>query len=46
MGGVRVIRVFAVYESRPDSDRYEQHAALCRQVPGSPEHSVYLAAVE
>jgi EthD domain-containing protein len=31
---VLVIRVFAVYESQPDAERYEQHAELCRQVPG------------
>jgi hypothetical protein len=30
-----VIRVFVVYEAEPDPERYEQHAALCRQVPGS-----------
>ena len=29
-----MIRVFVVYEREPDPDRYEQHAALCRQVPG------------
>jgi hypothetical protein len=26
--------VFVVYEAQPDPERYEQHAALCRQVPG------------
>ena len=30
-----MIRVFAVYESQPDPERYEQHAELCRKVPGS-----------
>jgi hypothetical protein len=29
-----VIRVFVVYEQEPDPERYEQHAELCRQVPG------------
>jgi hypothetical protein len=29
-----VIRVFVVYEQQPDPARYEEHAALCRQVPG------------
>ena len=30
-----MVRVFVVYETEPDSDRYEQHAELCRKVPGS-----------
>jgi hypothetical protein len=30
-----LIRVFVVYETEPDPDRYEQHAELCRRVPGS-----------
>jgi hypothetical protein len=30
-----VIRVFVLYEQSPDPERYEQHAELCRQVPGS-----------
>jgi hypothetical protein len=30
-----VIRVMAIYTGQPDADRYEQHAQLCRQVPGS-----------
>jgi uncharacterized protein (TIGR02118 family) len=30
-----LVRVFVVYESEPDSERYEQHAELCRKVPGS-----------
>ena len=29
-----MIRVFVLYEREPDPDRYEQHAALCRKVPG------------
>ncbi len=29
-----MIRAFVLYESAPDADRYEQHAELCRQVPG------------
>jgi hypothetical protein len=29
-----MIRVFVVYEQEPDPDRYEQHAQLCRKVPG------------
>jgi hypothetical protein len=32
--GADVIRAFVLYESAPDADRYEQHAELCRQVPG------------
>jgi hypothetical protein len=30
-----VIRVFIVYESEPDAERYERHAELARQVPGA-----------
>ena len=30
-----MIRVFVVYEAEPDAGRYEQHAELCRKVPGS-----------
>jgi hypothetical protein len=30
-----MIRVFVVYEQEPDPDRYEQHAELCRKVPGA-----------
>ena len=30
-----MVRVFMVYESEPDQERYEQHAALCRRVPDS-----------
>jgi hypothetical protein len=30
-----MVRVFVVYEAEPDPDRYEQHAELCRRVPGS-----------
>jgi hypothetical protein len=29
-----MIRVFVVYEEEPDAERYEQHAELCRRVPG------------
>jgi hypothetical protein len=29
-----VIRAFVVYDAEPDTDRYEQHAELCRRVPG------------
>jgi hypothetical protein len=29
-----MIRVFVVYENQPDPERYEQHAELCRKVPG------------
>jgi hypothetical protein len=29
-----MIRVFVVYEAVPDAARYEQHAELCRKVPG------------
>jgi EthD domain len=29
-----VIRAFVLYESEPDPARYEQHAELCRKVPG------------
>ena len=29
-----MIRVFIVYEQRPDPDRYEQHVELCRRVEG------------
>jgi hypothetical protein len=29
-----VIRVFVVYEGEPAAERYEQHAELCRAVPG------------
>jgi hypothetical protein len=28
-----MVRVFVVYEGEPEPDRYERHAALCRQVP-------------
>ena len=30
-----MIRVFIVYEEEPESERYEQHAGLCRQVEGA-----------
>jgi hypothetical protein len=29
-----VIRAFVLYDEEPDPQRYEQHAELCRQVPG------------
>ena len=29
-----MVRAFVLYESEPDPERYEQHAELCRQVPG------------
>lgn len=29
-----MIRVFVLYSEEPDPERYEQHAELCRQVPG------------
>ncbi|HET8652965.1 MAG TPA: hypothetical protein VFM13_10375 [Gaiellaceae bacterium] len=29
-----MVRVFVLYEETPDPDRYEQHAELCRKVPG------------
>ena len=29
-----MIRVFVVYESEPEAERFEQHADLCRKVPG------------
>ena len=30
-----MIRVFVVYEAEPDPERYAQHVALCRKVPGA-----------
>src|SRR4029453_4821834 len=30
-----MVRVFVLYEQEPDPARYEQHAELCRRVPGS-----------
>jgi hypothetical protein len=30
-----MIRVFVVYEERPDPDRYDRHVELCRQVPNA-----------
>jgi hypothetical protein len=30
-----VVRVFVTYEQEPDPERYEQHAELCRKVPGA-----------
>ena len=29
-----MVRAFVLYESQPDPERYEQHAELCRRVPG------------
>jgi hypothetical protein len=29
-----MVRVFVLYEQEPDSGRFEQHAELCRKVPG------------
>ena len=29
-----MIRAFVLYDAEPDPQRYEQHAELCRQVPG------------
>jgi hypothetical protein len=29
-----MIKVFVLYEQEPDAARFEQHAELCRQVPG------------
>jgi hypothetical protein len=33
--GRPMVRAFVVYEAEPDPGRYEAHAELCRQVPGS-----------
>ena len=30
-----MVRAFVVYEGEPDPVRYEQHAELCRRVPGA-----------
>jgi hypothetical protein len=29
-----MVRAVVLYESEPDPERYEQHAELCRRVPG------------
>jgi hypothetical protein len=29
-----MVRVFVLYDQEPDAARFEQHAALCRRVPG------------
>ena len=29
-----MVRAFVLYEQQPDAARYEQHAQLCREVPG------------
>jgi hypothetical protein len=33
--GGAMVRAFVVYEAEPDAARYEEHADLCRKVPGS-----------
>jgi hypothetical protein len=33
-GSADMVRVFMLYESEPDPERYERHAELCRRVPG------------
>jgi hypothetical protein len=30
-----MVRAFAVYEAEVDPERYEQHAEICRRVPGA-----------
>ncbi len=30
-----MIRAFVVYEIEPDDERYQEHADLCRRVPGA-----------
>ena len=30
-----MVRAFVLYEQEPDAARYEQHAELCRKVPGA-----------
>ena len=30
-----MVRAFVVYEGEPDAARYEEHAELCRKVPGA-----------
>ena len=29
-----MVRVFVLYEQEPEAGRFEQHAELCRKVPG------------
>ena len=29
-----MVRVFVLYDQEPEAGRYEEHAELCRQVPG------------
>ena len=29
-----MVRAFVLYDTAPEPDRYEQHAELCRRVPG------------
>jgi hypothetical protein len=31
-----MIRVLELYEQEPDPDRYQDHAELCRKMPGGP----------
>jgi uncharacterized protein (TIGR02118 family) len=33
--GRRMVRAIVLYEEEPDAARYEQHADLCRKVPGA-----------
>jgi hypothetical protein len=30
-----MVRAIVLYDEEPESERYEQHAALCRNVPGA-----------
>ncbi len=30
-----MVRVFVLYQQEPEAGRYEQHAELCRKVPGA-----------
>ena len=30
-----MVRAIVLYDEEPDAERYEQHAELCRQVPGA-----------
>src|SRR5262245_50025325 len=33
--GEAMVRAIVLYDEEPDAERYEQHAELCRQVPGA-----------
>src|SRR3954447_4674518 len=33
--GKRMVRAIVLYDQEPDAGRYEQHAELCRNVPGA-----------